>query len=45
MKRLLLSASVAALAIPGVAQADPYIAISGGVATAENSDNEGVLHR
>ena len=43
MKKLLLSASVAALAIPGVAQADPYIAISGGVNTAENYENEGVF--
>jgi len=43
MKKLLLSASVAALAIPGVAHADPYIAISGGVAAAENADNSGVL--
>lgn len=43
MKKLLLTASVAALAIPGVAQADPYIAISGGVATAENTTNDGTF--
>ena len=43
MKKLLLTASVAALAIPAVAHADPYIAISGGVATAEDMENRGTL--
>ena len=45
MRKLLLSASAVALAVPGAAHADPYIAISGGLATAENVTNEGVTTR
>ncbi|MGB3165469.1 MAG: P44/Msp2 family outer membrane protein, partial [Alteraurantiacibacter sp.] len=44
MRKLLLSASAVALAVPGVAHADPYIAISGGLSTAEDYENTGIIN-
>ena len=43
MKKLLISASLVALAFPATAQAQAYIGVSGGVITNENADNDGLL--
>ncbi|MCB2068084.1 MAG: outer membrane beta-barrel protein, partial [Erythrobacter sp.] len=43
MKKLLLSASLVALAIPATAQAQAYIGVSGGLATNEDATNSGVF--
>ena len=41
MKKLLISASLVALAFPATAQAQAYIGVSGGVVSNENLENEG----